>query len=270
MKWGVALWAGVVLVAAGVVAVLVPSSPFYLMKLFERQGPTHEGHSVGYWVGALNDPDEEKRIHAIKSLGAIGPDAADAVPALTQVMTSGGSRGERIEAAHALANLAPASRSAVPELTQAVADKDLGVRVNAILTLMRLGKDGRPAAAALTGAIKDEANDTNLKMFQFTIREVAAVALGHVTAGTDEAVPVLTETARSAAAPNLREAAARGLGAVGPEARAAVPELEALSKDESVDVRRAASEALEVILQKQRPAPERKPGREEKTGQAPG
>jgi HEAT repeat protein len=244
MKWRRVLWAGTVFLALGALIVV---SPPYLERLFVW-GFTPEGRSASHWLGALDDPDVEKRIDAIHHLSAMRADGDRVVPALARVMLDEGrTRGERIESAFAMTKLAPATRAVVPELTRAVGDRDPVVRMDAVIALMQLRGEARPAAAALTAAIRDDANDTNLTVFAFTIREHAVVALGFATAGTPEGVPVLTEALRDAQSPAALRAAARGLGAVGPDARPAVPRLRELSKDADPDVRDAAAEALASI-----------------------
>jgi HEAT repeat protein len=244
MKWRRVLWAGTVLLALGA---LIVFSPPYLEKLYVRKF-TPEGRSADYWLAALDDSDVGTRIDAIQHLSTMPADGDRVVPVLARVMLDEGrSRGERIESAFAMTKLAPATRSVVPELTRAVGDRDPVVRMDAVIALLRLRGEARPAATALAAAIRDDANDTNLTVFAFTIREHAVVALGFATAGTPEGVPVLTEALRDAQTPAGRRAAARALGAVGPEARPAVPRLRELSKDADPDVRDAAAEALASI-----------------------
>ena len=79
------LWVTIALLALGGVAVLVPNSPLYLTNLFGSSGE-HEGHSTRYWMKELDSPDAERRQEALYALGAIGPDAADAVPKLAQIL----------------------------------------------------------------------------------------------------------------------------------------------------------------------------------------
>ena len=226
---------------------LIVFSPPYLERLYVRN-VSLEDRPAGYWLAALDAPDVGERIDAIRHLSAMRADGDQVVPVLARIMLDEGrSRGERVESTLALMKLAPATRAVVPELTRAVGDKDLVIRMDAVIALLRLGQGARLAAPALAAAIRDDANDTNLVYFHFTIREHATVALGLATAGTPEGVPALTEALRTARTPSALHAAVRGLGAVGPDARGAVPRLRELSKDEDPDVRDAAVEALASI-----------------------
>jgi HEAT repeat protein len=241
------LWAAGALVVLVVGALLIPASPAYLPTLYSRHGRYHDGHSVRTWVKALDSPDAEVQIRAIHALGAIGPEAAEAVPALSRILLDSPSRGARIEAALALYKMAPASREAVPALARALEDKEPLVRMNVVLALMRLRGESRPAVAALIRALGADGNRTNVGAFPFTIREAVAITLGVASAGSADAVPALSEALEHAKTGGMRQAAARGLGEVGPEARAAAPQLRALLRDRENYVRESAEEALQKI-----------------------
>jgi HEAT repeat protein len=245
MKWRRALWAGAALVALGA---LIVFSPPYLEKLLERAGYTPGSKSASRWLADLDSPDVEKRVEAVRALGKMPGDADTTVPVLARVMLDEGrSRGERIESAFAMTMLAPATRAVVPELIKAVGDKEPGIRMDALIALMNLREAARPAVPAIVAALKDEENDTNVKTFQITIREQAAVTLGFATAGTAEGVPALTEALKTAKNSEQKRAAIRGLGVVGPEAREVVPRLRELARDPDTNLSRAAREALESI-----------------------
>ncbi len=247
MTWRRTRWPAAVLAAAAGFALLSPGSPAYLPNFFGADGRSYDGYPVGHWVGLLGAADPDVRYEAIHALGAIGPDAGEAIPTLAAILTDDPDPGARVEAALALSKMAPASRSAVPALTAALSDREPFVRMDAALALMRLRGEGRPAAPALARALRDDRNRTNLGAFPFTVQEQVAVALGWVTAGTPDAVPALTDALRSARTERSREAAARALGEVGPDARPAVAELRKLTDAPDLGVRQAAREALEKI-----------------------
>jgi HEAT repeat protein len=283
MKRRLLIWVPILLVALAGVALALPSSPFYLPDLWLKGGH-HDGHSTRYWIKQLESPDVKARTEAIHALGAIGADAEPAVPALADILTKDPEPVPRFEAAMALGKMRPASRSAVPALAAALTDKDLRVRMNAVIALAGLATESRPAIPALSKALEDETNETNLNVFSFTIREEAAIALGRASAGTPEAVAVLTETAKSSSvlpvlgastvgllgspqgqgpflaasalfpgrpsssSPEaLRQAAVRALGTVGPEARPAVPVLKSMLQDKGPVEPWVIKEALEKI-----------------------
>jgi HEAT repeat protein len=235
------------LLLAGI-GMLIPSSPAYLPSLLTHYSHYYDGHSLGFWVRALDRPDAELRRRAIFSLGAIGSDAAEAVPALAKIVTEDPDRNARHQAALALAKMAPASAAAVPALAQALDhDREPAVRMNAAIALFELGAGARPAMPVLIKALQRRANRTNLATFSFTIQEMAALALGRATAGTPDGVAALMEALASARTPSKRLVFARALAEIGAPARSAESRLRALLVDDSVEVREAAAEALRKI-----------------------
>jgi hypothetical protein len=236
----------VVVLTLAAASFLIPGSPLYLPGWF-FSGGVYEGRSGRAWVNLLNDPDADIRRQAIFALGTMGNDSAASVPALARILVEDKEARTRVAAALALTKMAPASKAAVPELTRALEDRDGFVRMNAAYALMRLRGDARPAVPTLIKALASEDNKTNLGSFTATVREVMAVALGHASAGTAEAVPALTEALETAKTDKMKRAAARALGEVGPEAKPAAAALRKLLNDPSPDVTEAVREALEKI-----------------------
>ncbi len=227
MRKRLLFWVPTLTVALAGVAVALPASPFYLPDYLFRGG-YHDGHPTHYWVAALDTPDPAARFRAIHALGAIGPQAGEAVPALATILRQDPDRRLRVEAALALSKMRPASERAVPALAEALGDEDRLVRMYAIIALSGLGRASRPALPALTAALRDDSNQTYVSTFTFTVQEEAAIALGRVSAGTPEAVPILMETLQGSPSDRLRQAAVRALGRVGAEARPAVPLLKSM------------------------------------------
>ena len=110
------LLAGLFVLAA--LALLIPGSPVYAPRLFVRYFHYHNGHSLSYWMKALDSPDPDLRKRAIFSLGMIGKDAHEAIPALSTILTDDPDSEARGEAALALLKMAPASAEAVPTLAR--------------------------------------------------------------------------------------------------------------------------------------------------------
>ncbi len=241
-----------VLSLLALIGLLIPGSPAYLPTLLVRYSHYQDGHSLGYWVRALNGPDAEVRLRAIHALGAIGSDAGEAVPILARLLTADQDDRIREEAALALGKIAPASEGAASALGRAL-DKDRVhiVRMNAAIALSRLGPLARPAVPALIRAIQRRINRTTVGSFTYNIQEMAALALGRATAGTPDGVNPLMEALESARTARKRRLVARALAEVGSPAREAVPLLKSLLVDDSPEVREAATEALRRILSEQ-------------------
>lgn len=231
------------------IGLFVPASPAYLPSLLVHYSHYQDGHSLGYWVRALDQPDAELRYRAILALGSIGPDAAEAVPALARILTEDADDKARHQAALALVKMAPATAAAMPALAQALDQDEVpSIRMNAAVALSRLGTQARPAVPALIRAMQRRSNRTNLGSFTVTIQDMAALALGRATVSTTEGVAPLTEALRSARTSGKRCSIAQALGEVGPPARSAEPLLRTLLTEDSPEVRAAAEAALRKIL----------------------
>ena len=165
----------------------------------------------------LRSFESEDRVYACESLGAIGPGAEVAVSALIEALKDGDS-DVRFSAADALGSIGPAAEAAVSALIEALKDGEGAVWRSAALALACVG----PAAEAAVPALIEELKDAH------------------------RAVPALIEELKDAHR-YVRRSAASALGGIGPAAEAAVPALNKALTDDDVDVRNAATSALENI-----------------------
>lgn len=240
------MWPLTLLLTLAVVALAVPGSPFYLSDVLASGWHFH-GRSTAFWIRALESDDAAERDTAIFALGAIGPKAEEAVPALAALMTDSPDSNTRNQAALAISKMAPASRLAIPALAKALSDNDHWVRMNAALALSRLRAEARPAIPELVQTLKDKSNNTNLGHFNITIQQVAVLALGRTSSGSPEGIAALTEALGKGFSEYVRWSAVEALGEIGPEARGAAPQIRALLTHSSPEMRRAATEALRRI-----------------------
>jgi HEAT repeat protein len=93
--------------------------------------------------------DDETATWGCITLGAIGSEAADAVPALTKLLGPAHPPKLRLEAAMALSSIGPAAVTALPELMDILDKKDPVVMPGAIFAVGRLGPAGKPAEKKL-------------------------------------------------------------------------------------------------------------------------
>jgi HEAT repeat protein len=119
--------------------------------------------------------------------------------------------------------------------------------MNAAIALARLRADAKPAVPNLIKAIKDKSNKNNLRVFGHTIQEVSALALGRASAGSTDAVGPLAEALDAATTDSERQAMARALGEIGPDARQALKQLRAVKTDQNPDLKAAVESALARI-----------------------
>ena len=65
---------GLLLVFSSLAAIgfFIPGSPAYLLPLWRHYSTSYAGHTLGYWVRAVDAADDELRLKAIMALGSIG------------------------------------------------------------------------------------------------------------------------------------------------------------------------------------------------------
>ncbi len=238
------VWLGVLILLVVAIGVVVPGNPLYLVNWISPRAQ-YEGRSESAWERDLADPNPAVRQGACHALGIIGPDARGAIPLLVRVLRDDPDRRTRTEAALALTMMdkeAPEMAKAVPTLSDALKDDELPVRMYVVLSFRRLREKARPAIPQLAEALKDEANQTNLQAFQFTIEQQIVTALGGT--GSGEAVPVLREVLTSTKDDRVRWTALHALGELGPEARPAAEQVRGFLNSE---IKGLASEARETL-----------------------
>ncbi len=185
-----------------------------LAKVLEKADPAARTHALAILaefgkpvVPALVKALENNKVAywACLVLADIGPDAAEATPALTELIQTAVKPEVRREAALALGAIGPAAATAVPALAKALEDKAPAVCCGAAFALGKIGPEAKSAEQALTKC--DESTDPFLQT-------VAAWALAKIEP-RDEARKERAVTLLSAALgsknPRVRRLAMRGL-----------------------------------------------------------
>jgi HEAT repeat protein len=180
----------------------------------------------------------EPPIPVIDALGRIGPDAAAAVPEL-RMMLCDPDPETRAAAALALGRIGPAARRAIPRLEE-VRDDDDEASPWAAFALARITGD-KMHVAWLTRAARR--------------RTEAGEALGELGAAARPALPEVLALLRGDK--TARGSAVAALGRMGPEAAGAVPALTRLLDDRRPEVREAAARGLAALGPSARPAERR-------------
>jgi HEAT repeat protein len=220
---------------------------------------------------ALKDPDVYVRIHAATALARVEQEKDPPIAVFNGALRDK-EPAVRVAAATALLSLGPRCRSAREPLLTALDDPDSAVRIAAILALGELAPDANlvpgspdPIVVALARVVRQD-NDSSAR--------VGAVRmLFHFGAGAWSAAPVLRQALRDEGFGVHREAvellarfdppamellieaaqdregdacdwAIAALGKLGPGARAAIPTLMGLLKEENVHLRLHAAHAL--------------------------
>lgn len=181
----------------------------------------------------------------IRAIGAIGPEASPAVPALRQLLRGGTSvpAGARQAAIKALAQIdGAASRKSIPELKTLVStEKNSTLVLYAKAALIRFGLSG----------VEDYAEDFAFAMSEEPDPDTAEAA-GIAGIAAPETVPLLMARApRREIATVTRRAIIEALGEMGTAGEEALPVLESIWTDprECASLRIAARDAFRKIRQ---------------------
>jgi HEAT repeat protein len=191
-------------------------------------------------------PVQDSRVTTAQMLGRIGPRAKAAVPALQKALRSRFSQVQ-VHAALALWKI-ERSPDAVPVLIERLANHNSTGRTDAAECLAEIGPDARAAIPTLVLACQSTgASDTG----DLRVRPAAALALLKIDPRTQPwVIPVLIESLQDGLYLEARQMAARTLGEIGPDARAAVPELRRAVHDFDEALQPVAVEALRKIERK--------------------
>jgi HEAT repeat protein len=136
-------------------------------------------------VRALGDKEKDTRqVLAARTLGQMGANAASAVPALVETLTSEYAH-VRQAVAEALCEIGSAAEPAVPALCSILADRLPTVRRSGAKALARVGRGAELAMPALIQLLADREDE---------VREAAIEALAHIGPGTVPSLIVILET----------------------------------------------------------------------------
>ena len=213
---------------------------------------------------ALKDADLRVRLEAAGTLGVLAPRADAAVPVLIAVLQDAAAPASaRTAAMEHLGRCGARAASAVPALI-AVVQQEKFAKIGmirhhtfaseAVVALGRIGPEAKEAIPLLIANLgKDFANPNwENRTTKYIPGRENPVALALARIGP-AALPELRKAARDSQDVDQRRAAVIALGFLGPAAREAVPELEALQKqleqdDESSQRDRFLARAVEKAL----------------------
>ncbi len=197
----------------------------------------HIGDSSGVpaLVKAMQRSHGEVRSNATIAIGMLGANGKEAVPALATAL-SGDDYDFRAEAAEALGAIGPEAKGAVPAIVENLKDPTIRMAmVNAISGI------GPGAVAAVPALIETLGGGSHQSRPDYDLRQAIIKALGAIGSG---AVPHLVAALKD---DFIWVDACDALAAVGPDARAAVPDLIEEMRTGSRGNRAAPCKALEAI-----------------------
>jgi HEAT repeat protein/S1-C subfamily serine protease len=133
----------------------------------EKMGPNGKT-AVAQVLKSLKEKDREMRAQAVVTLGAIGPDAKDAVVPLAQIVVD--DKELRVPAAQALGKI---KKPAVLVLTKLILNSNVQVRRVCIEALGDIGPDAGPLAARqLSVLFQKETDHTNSDLIREAIKKI--------------------------------------------------------------------------------------------------
>jgi len=202
-----------------------------------RIGPPAK-KAVPVLITMLREEDAEIRKNTVAALSAIGRNATEAVPA---ILTELENRDElKTDIIKALGKIDPASSKVITRLRGVLKDGDAAMTIAAASTLRQMKVAPEECKASLIEVITGK-----------TMRVEAANELAEYGANATGALPALVRMLHDEEAiSKVLVAAAHALGAMGPEAMEAVPDLVGALKDKRKRVQKAAGLALVLIYEK--------------------
>jgi HEAT repeat protein len=196
--------------------------------------------AVPYCIKCLDRPSLTRAAAVV--LGKIGPEAADAVPALLKQVNNEEAVVRR-EVLFALGKIGPAAKDAVPAALACVDDPDAAVRYSAVYSLGRIGPD---AAAATERLLKELDSEDRY------YATCCAMSLVRIDPGNSTIVPRVLPLLMGALRhddSSVRTEAASTLGMLGPKARPGLNALKNAAYDQSPIVRRTVADAIAKIAE---------------------
>ena len=209
-------------------------------ELIGRIGPEAKAAIPGL-ILLLKDSEASVRLAATFSLGRVGSDGLLAINELCQLLGNDSDIPVRKEAARAFALLGSPAKAAIPVLGKAIReDKSEEVRQAALIALGKFGADVKLVVADVLEVMKND-KDKN-------VRAYAVHTLGNSLGGglKDYVKELATQLSKDPEG-EVRLAIVQELGALGPDAKDALPQLGVASSDVQLAVRDAAKAAVKRI-----------------------
>jgi HEAT repeat protein len=201
-------------------------------KTLGEFGPS-AGVAIAALLVALDDEVDHVREATEKALNAVSPIKSETADEAFEALR----RGDVSQRRAAVCDLVRPGSAAQEEvdtnalveaLRGTLSDPAPNVRATAAAALGRLGRPADAAIPSLLAAMKDEAPG---------FRVLSATALGRVAPGHREAIEALCLALTEDLNVNVRNAAAAGLGSMGPKAAAAAPAMIRVMNDRDGTVR---------------------------------
>jgi dienelactone hydrolase len=165
------------------VVLILPNTRNSILDFVRARGSPSQTRLL-HWTRLLHDPDSAKRRAAIEQIGELGPDAAEAIPALVEIARDdnisvrswaiqqglgrigpaaipalaafANDRSVHTVVVLALGDMGPGAVDAVPVLIEKLHDSSGWTRTMACVSLTKIGTGARPAVPELRSALLDD------------------------------------------------------------------------------------------------------------------
>lgn len=196
--------------------------------------------AVPYCIKCLERPALIRAAAVV--LGKIGPEAADAVPALLKQVNNEEAVIRR-EVLFALGKIGPTAKDAIPAALARVDDPDATVRYSAVYALGRIGPNAAPATERLLKELESE---------DYYYATCCAMSLVRIAPDNDKISPRVLPLLIGALKhdePSVRAEAANTLGMLGPKAQQGLNALKNATYDQNSVVRQTVADAIAKIVE---------------------
>jgi HEAT repeat protein len=194
------------------------------------------GKPLGYWLRKLADGGPAHHKQAVEALTALGPDSGKAAPDVVRALVRALDDDEadvRRGALGALEALGTNARPAVPALVRLVRDRNVDFRARAIKALGATRTSDKAAVVALVRVVTSEPVDASLMVALEALEAAGPAAM-------KAALPTLVRRSKETGSPRV----IRSLGAAGPDA---VPYLSSLLAQTNAGTVAAAADGLKAV-----------------------
>jgi HEAT repeat protein len=210
---------------------LTGDKDFFLLEPFVGSALANLGDGVlPALTKALADQAPARRRVSASALAAMGVRAAPASEALAKALAHDDPATRQL-AARALGKIGPDAKATVPSLEKTLTDKVPAVRIEAALSTWLIMQDAKHVGVLIKTLGDESAN----------VRDSACQALAVMKAGAKDAVDPVAKLLDDK---DLRVRAVMTLGAIGPPARKALPDLKKLMQDKDGETQLHAAFAV--------------------------
>jgi RNA polymerase sigma factor (sigma-70 family) len=211
----------------------------------DSQEQIYQGKPASYWLKQLKDRDEVFRGNALTALGQLAQEDRNLIPVLIECLKDRAG-SVRSTAANSLRNIGPPAEAAVPGLVNALKDRKLHIYNEAIYyALKEIDPLGEKSVPLLVRLLRDDDELVRISA-AITLAIAFPKSLEQVAKDHKELIDAYVACLSPQHSSHFYEAAV-ALGAIGPQAKSALPALVDSFKKAPPDGRHAVLQAVEKI-----------------------